>query len=112
MILPPKWCWKEPEWIVERGAHTDADGWQYGKDFSWQLHPHRKRFDAVRRRRWTRLRTPDAASDTAAAAVVSDALKHVYMFGLMPGRDCSVIVRAPHTSWSLRFSISSGATDG
>jgi hypothetical protein len=33
------------------------------------------------------------------------------MFGLMPGRDCSVVVRAANTSWSQRFSISA-ATDG
>eukprot|EP01084_Bolivina_argentea_P257152 433181_1 len=31
--LPPSWIWIQSEWNVEKGQHTDKNGWEYSADF-------------------------------------------------------------------------------
>lgn len=62
--LPMGWYW-ESEWVVDRQGNVDAEGWQYGFEFtqlSWPPKPGEERQQAmhvVRRRRYVRRRRRD-----------------------------------------------------
>jgi hypothetical protein len=61
MTPPPGWEWQGP-WTVEKGPHTDVQGWSYAVDFSMLSYPFhsgcssRSLTHFVRRRRWVRQR--------------------------------------------------------
>eukprot|EP00755_Sulcionema_specki_P021014 Sspe_Gene.12885::Locus_4420_Transcript_1_1_Confidence_1.000_Length_11390::g.12885::m.12885/K19525/VPS13A_C; vacuolar protein sorting-associated protein 13A/C len=51
--LPEGWKWVG-DWQIERGSHTDKNGWQFAVDFPFEFHSREKPLYSVRRRRWTR----------------------------------------------------------
>ena len=53
LMLPLDMDWLM-DWTVQRQADTDADGWQYAVDWSWEWSGKQRVLTTVRRRCWTR----------------------------------------------------------
>ena len=54
-----EWKWDSPWQLTVDPASTDAQGWEYARDFTARFSA-KKSYCLVRRRRWTRLRSLDA----------------------------------------------------
>ena len=53
LLLALDMDWRN-EWTVKRSADTDADGWQYAVDWSWEWSSKQRVLTTVRRRCWVR----------------------------------------------------------